>query len=45
MELKKYQQEVITDLSDFIDEIDKYNRLDIAFREFWTKKGIICKRL
>ena len=40
MELKKYQQEVITDLSDFIDEIDKHNRLDIAFREFWAKKGI-----
>ena len=40
MELKKYQQEVITDLSDFIDEIEKHNRLDIAFREFWAKKGI-----
>lgn len=40
MELKKYQQEVIADLSDFIDEIDRHNRLDIAFREFWAKKGI-----
>ena len=40
MELKKYQQEVITDLSDFIDETDRHNRLDIAFREFWAKKGI-----
>lgn len=40
MELKKYQQEVIADISDFIDEIDKHDRLDIAFREFWAKKGI-----
>lgn len=40
MELKKYQQEVIDDLSDFIDEIEKHNRLDVAFREFWAKKGI-----
>ncbi len=40
MELKKYQQEVINDLSNFIDEVDKHNSLNVAFREFWLKKGV-----
>lgn len=40
MELKGYQQEVINDLDKFIEHLDRHNRLDIAYREFWSEKGI-----
>lgn len=40
MELKKYQQDVITDLEQFIEQLEQDNRLNIAFNNFWEKKGI-----
>ncbi|MFV0587571.1 DEAD/DEAH box helicase [Bacteroides reticulotermitis] len=40
MELKKYQQEVIGDLSQFIEQLDESDRLNIAYETFWAKKGI-----
>lgn len=40
MELKTYQKEVINDLKRFIEHLDKYNRLDIAYKTFWEDKGV-----
>ncbi len=40
MELKSYQQEVINDLSSFIEELEKSEQLNIAFSRFWGNKGI-----
>lgn len=40
MELKSYQKEVITDIADFIQQIEKHNRLDVAFSEYWAQKGV-----
>lgn len=40
MELKTYQQEVIGDLSQFIDQLNESERLNIAYETFWTKKGV-----
>lgn len=43
MELKPYQQKVINDLAEFISFIDKYQKLDIAFKEYWNSKGVNIK--
>lgn len=40
MELKTYQKEVINDLKGFIEYLDKYNRLDIAYKTFWEDRGV-----
>lgn len=40
MELKTYQQEVIGDLSQFIDQLNESDKLNIAYETFWLKKGI-----
>ncbi len=46
MELKPYQQQVITDLKIFLEKIQKYqkpnpeNYKKLAFEEFWAEKGI-----
>ena len=40
MILKKYQSEVLADLSDFIDTVHEYNNLSKAYRAFWEKKGV-----
>ena len=40
MELKKYQQEVLSDLSTFIDIVKEKNNLASAFRVFWERKGV-----
>lgn len=40
MELKSYQKDVITDIADFITQVEKHNRLDTAFSEFWAQKGV-----
>ena len=45
MELKKYQQEVINDLSAFIEELEKTEQLNIAFSRFWESKGIALQSL
>lgn len=45
MELKGYQQEVLTDLGQFIEQLDTYNRLDTAFKEFWAQKGVSLSAL
>lgn len=45
MELKGYQREVIKDLDNFIIEVDKTNRLDIAFNNFWESKGLSINSL
>ncbi len=45
MELKKYQQEVINDLTDFIDKLEQTEQLNIAFTKFWECKGISIKTL
>lgn len=40
MELKKYQQDVINDIDQFIDQLEVDGRLDTAFSNFWEKKGV-----
>ena len=40
MELKNYQQEVLSDLSTFIDIVKEKNNLASAFRAFWERKGV-----
>lgn len=45
MELKKYQQEVINDLTKFIEELDSTRHIGQAFTNFWESKGIIVQSL
>lgn len=45
MELKSYQQEVINDLSDFIEQLEKTKQLHHAFKEFWGNKGVNLETL
>ena len=40
MELKNYQQEVLSDLSTFIEIVKEKNNLSTAFRAFWERKGV-----
>ena len=40
MELKNYQQEVLSDLSTYIDYVKQYNNLGTAYRAFWERKGV-----
>lgn len=40
MELKSYQQEVINDLTRFIEELEKTEQINVAFSSFWGSKGI-----
>ncbi len=40
MELKNYQQEVLSDLSMYIDYVKRYNNLNTAYRAFWNDKGV-----
>lgn len=40
MELKKYQQEVLSDLSTYIDYVKRHNNLGTAYRAFWERKGM-----
>ena len=45
MELKRYQQEVINDLIDFIEQLEQTEQLNIAFSNFWENKGISLRTL
>lgn len=40
MELKKYQQAVLDDLDQYINELDKQPTIKTAFRSYWANKGI-----
>lgn len=40
MELKDYQQEVLDDLSSFIEHLDKGESLNNAYCNYWQSKGI-----
>lgn len=40
MELKNYQQEVLSDLSMYIDYVKRYNNLNTAYHAFWNAKGV-----
>ena len=40
MELKQYQREVIADLERFLEQLEKDERLDVAFNNFWSAKGV-----
>ncbi|MCB0446421.1 MAG: DEAD/DEAH box helicase family protein, partial [Gelidibacter sp.] len=39
MELKDYQQQVIQDLSAYLDEVENTNNISQAFSNFWENKG------
>lgn len=43
MELKPYQQKVINDLAEFISYLDKYKKLDLAYKEYWNNRGVFIK--
>lgn len=43
MELKPYQQKVINDLAEFISYVEKFQRLDVAYKEYWNSKGVFIK--
>ncbi len=45
MELKSYQQDVINDLSDFIDKLEQTEQLNKAYSQFWESKGIMLNSL
>ena len=45
MELKPYQQEVINDLTQFIEELESTEQINRAFSEFWESKGISLRTL
>ncbi|MBG7611052.1 DEAD/DEAH box helicase family protein [Polaribacter sp. BAL334] len=45
MELKKYQQEVINDLTQFLEELDSTRHLGNAFSNFWESKGVSLQTL
>ncbi len=38
MELKPYQQKVITDLAEYLDYVQQYRRTDIAYNKYWEDK-------
>ena len=40
MELKKYQREVIADLTKFIEQLGEDNNIAIAYQNYWESKGI-----
>lgn len=40
MELKDYQQTVITDLENFLEYLDRYEFVGKAFQMFWQEKGV-----
>lgn len=40
MELKKYQQDTLNDLADYMEQLAKDNDLRKAYRNFWLKKGV-----
>lgn len=40
MEFKQYQREVIADLERFLEQLEKDERLDVAFNNFWSAKGV-----
>jgi type III restriction enzyme len=45
MEMKSYQQEVISDLSEFIAELEMTEQSNIAFSRFWESKGVALHTL
>lgn len=40
MELKNYQQEVLSDLSNYIDIVKECNNLGVAYRTYWERRGV-----
>ncbi len=45
MELKIYQQNVIKDLSEFIEQLEQTNHLDKAYYNFWNAKGVALHQM
>jgi len=45
MELKQYQQEVINDLTNYIEQLEQTGQLNVAFSNFWESKGISLQTL
>lgn len=45
MELKRYQQEVIADLKEFIEQLGEDNNLTVAYRKFWEQRGILLDKI
>ena len=45
MELKKYQQEVINNLSSYIEHLEQTEQLNIAFSNYWESRGVSLKTL
>lgn len=43
MELKDYQQTVISDLENFLEYLDRYEYVGKAFHNFWQDKGVMME--
>ncbi|MBQ2065430.1 MAG: DEAD/DEAH box helicase family protein, partial [Paludibacteraceae bacterium] len=40
MELKKYQQDTLNDLASYMEQVKSDNNLQVAYKNFWLKKGV-----
>ena len=45
MELKSYQQEVINDLSNYLEELNNTQNINQAFTNLWESKGVYFSSL
>lgn len=40
MELKKYQEETLSDLAQYIDVLNESNSLSVAYSHYWAQRGV-----
>ena len=40
MELKKYQEETLRDLAQYIDVLNESNSLSVAYSRYWEQRGV-----
>ena len=40
MELKKYQEETLRDLAQYIDVLNESNSLSVAYSQYWERRGV-----
>ena len=40
MELKKYQEETLRDLAQYIDVLNENNSLSVAYSQYWERRGV-----
>ena len=40
MELKKYQEETLRDLAQYINVLNESNSLSVAYSQYWEQRGV-----